>query len=96
MSIHHFEPFFDLRMDVRFKTPANFYICVQSESGKSYLVRSLLNHLNYLFDPVRSKIVYCYGENQHLFDDMAQTIPNIDFIEGFPTNLYNILESDRK
>jgi hypothetical protein len=83
-------------MDVRFKTPENFYICGQSQSGKSYLVRSLLNHLNYLFDPVPSKIVYCYGEYQHLFDDMAQTIPNIDFIEGFPTNLYNILESHRK
>jgi hypothetical protein len=49
-----------------------------------------------MFDPVPSKIVYCYGEYQHLFDDMAQTIPNIDFIEGFPTNLYNILESHRK
>jgi ABC-type polar amino acid transport system ATPase subunit len=25
--------------DVRLKTPANFYICGQSQSGKSYLVR---------------------------------------------------------
>ena len=79
-------------MDVRFKTPANFYISGQSQCGKSYLVRCMLRNLNELFDPVPSRIIYCYGEYQHAFDDMVQTIPNIYFTEGFPDNLYDILE----
>ena len=79
-------------MDVRFKTPANFYISGQSQCGKSYLVRCMLRNHNGLFDPVPSRIIYCYGEYQHAFDDMVQTIPNIYFTEGFPDNLYGILE----
>ena len=68
-------------MDLQFKTSANFYICGQSQSGKSHLVRSVLHHLNELFDPVLMKIVYCYGENQAAFDDMAQTMDNIESVE---------------
>ena len=52
----------------------------------------MLHNLNELFDPVPSRIIYCYGEYQHAFDDMVQTIPNIYFTEGFPDNLYGILE----
>ncbi len=79
-------------MDVRFKTPVNFYICGQSQSGKSYLVRQILYNLNDLFDPVPSKILYCYDEHQSVFDDMTQAIPNISFINGFPPCLYDLLE----
>ena len=79
-------------MDVRFKTPANFYVCGQSQSGKSYLVRRMLCNLNDLFDPVPSKIVYCFAEHQEVFDDMARAISNISFVRGFPHNLYDVLE----
>jgi DNA replication protein DnaC len=79
-------------MDVRFKTPANFYISGQSQTGKSYLVRQLLYNLNDLFDPVPSKIVYCFAEHQEVFHDMAQEIPNISFVKRFPDNVYDILE----
>ena len=51
-------------MDVRFRTPANYYICGQSQSGKSHLVRSMLDNLEELFYPVPTKILYCYGEHQ--------------------------------
>ena len=81
-----------INMDVRFKTPANFYICGQSQCGKSHFVRCMLHNRNELFDPVPSKIVYCYGEYQQAFDDMSVTIPNICFTEGFPDNLYGMLE----
>ena len=82
-------------MDVRFKTPANFYICGQSQSGKSYLVCSMLHHLDELFEPVPSKIIYCYGVHQPAFDGMGQTIPNIDFVKGFPHNLHDMLDNDK-
>ena len=70
-------------MDVRFKVPSNFYISGQSQCGKSYLVRRLLYHLNELFHPVPSKVVYCYGEYQKEFDQ----IHGVEFIEGFPQDL---------
>ena len=74
-------------MDVRFKTPANFYICGQSQSGKSYLVRSMLRHAEELFNPVPTKIIYCYGIYQKEFEQMLQTVPNLTLVEGFPDNL---------
>jgi GTPase SAR1 family protein len=64
-------------MDVRFKTPANFYICGQSQSGKSYLVRSMLRNLEELFFPVPSKVIYCFGEFQKEFDELSEALPNI-------------------
>ena len=57
-------------MDVRFRTPANFYVCGQSQSDKSYLVRSMLYNLRELFNPNPSKIIYCYSEHQREFDEM--------------------------
>ena len=75
-------------MDVRFKVPANFYISGQSQSGKSYLVRRLLRHLNELFYPVPTKVIYCYGEYQKEFDELH----GVDFIEGFPTDLTQLTQ----
>ena len=73
-------------MDVRFKTPANFYICGQSQSGKSYLVRSMLRHAEELFNPVPTKIIYCYGIYQKEFEQMLRSTPNLTLVEGFPDN----------
>ena len=75
-------------MDVRFKVPANFYISGQSQSGKSYLVRRLLRHLNELFYLVPTKVIYCYGEYQKEFDELH----GVDFIEGFPTDLTQLTQ----
>ena len=79
-------------MDVRFRTPANFYICGQSQSGKSYLVRYMLCHLEKLFHAVPNKVIYCYGEYQKEFDELLKTLPFVEFIEGFPSNLYEMTE----
>jgi ABC-type proline/glycine betaine transport system ATPase subunit len=74
-------------MDVRFKTPANFYISGQSQSGKSYLVRSMLRHAEELFNPVPTKIIYCYGIYQKEFEEMLQSMSNLTLMEGFSDNL---------
>ena len=71
-------------MDVRFKTPANFYICGQTQSDKSYLVHRMLNHLEEMFHPLPSKIVYCYGECQNEFDEFH---PDVELIQGFPNDV---------
>ena len=70
-------------MDVRFKVPANFYVSGQSQSGKSSLIRQLLQYTNELFYPVPTKIIYCYGEYQKEFEELR----NVDLVEGFPSDL---------
>ena len=75
-------------MDVRFKLPANFYVSGQSQSGKSFFVRKLLQHLNELFNPVPTKIIYCYGEYQKEFAELQ----NVELIEGFPSNLNELTQ----
>ena len=59
-------------VDVRFKTPANFYICGHSQSGKSYLVRSMLRHAEELFNPVPTKIIYTIA----MLDDLMSQCSN--------------------
>ena len=71
-------------MDVRFRTPANFFICGQTQSGKSYLTRRILQNMGELFEPVPTKIMYCYGEYQKEFGELS---PSVEMIEGFPDDI---------
>ena len=71
-------------MDVRFRTPTNFFICGQTQSGKSYLTRRILQNAEELFEPVPTKIIYCYGEYQKEFEELS---PCIEMIEGFPDDI---------
>ena len=70
---HSFSILSACMMDVRFRTPANFYVCGRSQCGKPHLVRSMLYHLEELFDPAPTKIISCYGEYQTVFNDMMYT-----------------------
>ena len=80
-------------MDVRFRTPANFYICGASQSGKSFFLRSMLRNLEYLFSSIPSKIIYSYGVYQKEFPELSETVPNIQFVEGFPNDLYDMTDA---
>ena len=51
-------------------------------------MRRLLYHLNELFHPVPSKVIYCYGEYQKEFDELR----GVDFIEGFPQDLNELTQ----
>ena len=61
-------------MDVQFKTPANFYTCGQTQCGKSYMARGMLQHLDKLFYLVPTKIKYCYGEYQKEFGELPSNV----------------------
>ena len=75
-------------MDVKFKTPANFYICGQTQCGKSYFTRYMLRYFEELFYPVPTKIIYCCGEYQKEFDEFP---PNVELVEGFPDHLNDMV-----
>ena len=51
----------------------------------------MLRHLEELFTPIPSKIIYCYGIYQKELDELARDLPNIELI-GFPKNLYELIE----
>ena len=79
-------------MDVRFRIPANFFICGQTQSGKSHLTRRILRYAEELFDPVPTKILYCYGEYQKEFEELS---PNVEMIEGFPDDIGGLTKDHR-
>ena len=45
-----------------------------------------------MFDQPIQKIVYCYGEFQPRFLTMEREIPNIQFVEGFPGDIYSLFD----
>jgi hypothetical protein len=60
-------------MDIRFK-PLRIFIFAHKLKVENRMVRCMLRHLEELFDPVLTKIIYCYGEYQKEFDEF---LPNI-------------------
>ena len=52
------------------------------------MVRRMLAHLDELFHPVPTKIVYCYGEYQKEFEELPS---NVTLVQGFPNNLNDIV-----
>ena len=65
-----------------------FYILGQTQSGKSHFTRCMLHHLEELFYPIPTKIIYCYGEYQKEFDKFPL---NVELVEGFPDNLSDMI-----
>jgi len=72
-----------------FLHPTNIQVVGCTQSGKSVWVEKLLRNVKDLFSEKIEKIVYCYGEFQPRFILMQKEIPNIEFIEGFPENIYS-------
>lgn len=77
-------------MDPSFKHPTNIQVAGPTFSGKSFWTEKLLRNVNEMFDTKIERIIYCYGEYQPRFLDMEREIPNIQFIEGFPEDIYSL------
>lgn len=63
-----------------FKHPFTALVAGPSQSGKSYLIRRILENRNQLIDKPINKIVYCYSVKQEAFNE----INNVEFCEGLP------------
>lgn len=79
-------------MDVRFKTPFRAQVTGPSMSGKTNFVYRLLKHAKEMLDSPPDYIIWCYGEDQALFKEISFNIPNIQFIEGIPDNLDELIQ----
>ncbi|GFS70106.1 uncharacterized protein TNCV_2199501 [Trichonephila clavipes] len=65
------------------KTPFYMLICGPSNSGETYFVKRLLD--TKLIKPIPSKIIWCYGAYQELFNEIL----DVEFHEGIPHDIEN-------
>jgi hypothetical protein len=75
---------------IPFKATSTFSVSGTTGSGKTTFIFKLLKHANVMFTNPVHKILYCYGVNQELFNEMEHSIPNIFFHRGIPS--YNEIE----
>ena len=71
----------------QFKHPFTMVIAAPTGFGKSHYVAKLLAHRNTMIDPPPQRIIFLYKRWQPLYDEMRETNPNIEFIQGLPYNL---------
>lgn len=67
---------------VKLRHPSTCVIAGPTGSGKTSFLISLLKNADVMFDPPPEKIFWCYSEWQ----DGYNKIPNVEFIEGLPTD----------
>ena len=57
-------------------------------SGKTHFVGKLLNSLDYAFSVRPKKLLYCYCEWQDKFDMLQESLPNMEFHQGLPSESF--------
>ena len=69
-----------------FKENSSICLIGSTGSGKTrWVYRLMSNLLDMCEGPKISKILYCYGVYQSLFDEMQRTVSNLQFQEGIPS-----------
>lgn len=68
----------------QFKCPSSIIIAGPSQCGKTTFTRQLLQQADSLFERPIRKIVYCYGQWQECFKNMAS---RVTFVEGIPEDI---------
>ncbi|GFT06222.1 uncharacterized protein TNCV_800421 [Trichonephila clavipes] len=70
--------------------PFTMVVAGPTQSGKSCFVRDLLNFKALMFNPSIDRVIWFYGINQPLYDN----IENVEFVEGFPSNYKEYLSKN--
>ena len=79
-------------MDVSFKLPFSMLLSGPSRSGKTTFLKRLLMNMDRMMDQIPHTVLWCYGEYLPEFVELSQRIPQIQFIEGIPSNIYELLD----
>lgn len=74
-------------MDVRLKHPFGAMVAGPTCCGKTQFVKRLLEGGEQLIDRAPENIMWYYGMHQPAYNAMAESIPQIHFEEGLPTDL---------
>ena len=72
-------------MDVRLRCSFSMLIVGASGSGKTVFTKTLLKCRHQIMNGAPSKILWCYGVHQPLYDQLARENPDIKFHNGCPT-----------
>lgn len=67
-----------------FKHPFTCMIAGPSKSGKTTLLKKILNSNKIIIDKPPEKIVYCYSRWQDVFNELKSVVPTIEFKQGLP------------
>ena len=68
--------------NIIFKTPCSCVIAGPSQSGKSTVLKKILQDNKLLFSPAPTKIYYCYSVWSSGYEPLKLVDPTIEFIEG--------------
>jgi hypothetical protein len=80
------QPWWENKSLLPFEPYASMWISGCTGAGKSWFVYKFLQNLQGLYtDDPPTKVLYCYGVYQNLFDQMEQTLPNFTLHPGVPT-----------
>ena len=72
---------------VTFKHPFTMIVAAPTGFGKTVYVYNLLQRANQTIEPPPERIIICYSHWQPSYNDMQDSIPNIEFMRGIPSNL---------
>ena len=71
---------------IPFKSCSTFAIVGPTKSGKSYFLYRIIQNIQFMFDKEPpTKILYCYGVMQPLFDEIKEKCSLVEFHEGLPS-----------
>jgi hypothetical protein len=79
-------------MESRLIHPFTSVVSGPTGCGKTVFVFKLIENMKEMITPTPSKVVYCYGEYQPLFDnypriEFHEGLPDVDMFDGAPTLL---------
>lgn len=75
------EHFWSIKSEV-FEHPFTCLIAGPQQSGKTHLLKHILQNQDVLISPAPEKIYYCYSVWQPKFDEMLSSVKNIEFYQG--------------
>ena len=83
-------------MDPRLKHPFGAVFAGPTCCGKTFLLRKILERGEDVIYGAPEKIIWCHGMPQTAHDEMLETIDNIEFIEGLPTDLESKIDPSKR
>ena len=79
-------------MDVRLQTPFSLLCCGPSGCGKTQWTKKLLENTEKMMTNQPDRIIWCYGEYQPAYRELSEQFPQIEFMEGIPSDVCEIFD----
>ena len=75
------------RMECRLQHPFTCMISWMTESGKTYLVKQILQSMHQSIFPPPDRSVWIYAQDQPVHHELEESIPCIEFVCSMPENI---------